>query len=101
MGTSPCDEEKSKHINTQCTGYKIRHSFFSLLAIAMMELLAASLIANAQTYSVPHNFTGGYPVSDVVMDSAGDLYGTATVGGSTVGSCYQGLGCGVAWKITP
>ena len=57
------------------------------------------------TYTSLHDFTGGadggYPVSDVVMDSAGNLYGTATVGGSFVGLCNSGSGCGVVWKITP
>jgi uncharacterized repeat protein (TIGR03803 family) len=57
------------------------------------------------TYTSLHDFTGGadggYPVSDVVMDSAGNLYGTATVGGSFVGLCNNGSGCGVVWKITP
>ena len=57
------------------------------------------------TYTSLHDFTGGsdggYPLSKVVFDSVGHLYGTANVGGSTVGQCNQGLGCGVVWEITP
>ena len=57
------------------------------------------------TYTSLHDFTGGAdggnPISDVVMDASGNLYGTTTGGGNTIGLCYQGLGCGVVWEITP
>jgi uncharacterized repeat protein (TIGR03803 family) len=48
-------------------------------------------------YTSLHDFTagsdGGGPVSNVVFDANGNLYGTATVGGSA--------GKGVVWQITP
>jgi uncharacterized repeat protein (TIGR03803 family) len=57
-------------------------------------------------YTDLHDFTGGsdggHPVSNVVIDAHGNLYGTASRGGS--GPCtstYNGNGCGVVWKITP
>ncbi len=57
------------------------------------------------TYTSLHDFTGGndgaYPVSSVAVDAAGNLYGTASAGGSSVGQCNQRLGCGVVWEITP
>lgn len=57
------------------------------------------------TFTSLHDFTGGsdggYPMSKVAFDPAGNLYGTASVGGSTVGQCNEGLGCGVVWEITP
>lgn len=50
--------------------------------------------------SVLHSFTGGYsgpdgshPSGEVVLDSAGNLYGTTSSGGS--------LGCGTAYKLSP
>lgn len=50
-----------------------------------------------------HNFTGGSdggkPLSNVVMDASGNLYGTAAVGGLT--NRCAGIGCGVIWEITP
>jgi uncharacterized repeat protein (TIGR03803 family) len=40
---------------------------------------------------------GCQPVSDVIFDASGNLYGTASAGGS--GACR--IGCGVVWKIKP
>ena len=57
--------------------------------------------ANGWTYTDLHDFTGGsdgcYPWSDVVMDSQGNLYGTASQCGSV---SYPPLG-GTVWEITP
>ena len=59
--------------------------------------------AGAWTQTSLHDFTGGTdgeaPISNVIFDSAGNLYGTASRGGnhSTCGS----IGCGVAWEIKP
>jgi len=50
-----------------------------------------------------HEFTGAAdganPISDVVFDASGNLYGTAHLGG--VAGCEYGNGCGVVWEITP
>ena len=55
------------------------------------------------TYSDLHDFTcgtdGGKPISNVAFDTAGNLYGTASVGGNL--SDCGGTGCGVVWEITP
>ena len=55
--------------------------------------------ANGWTYTALHNFTGGsdggYPYGSPVFDSSGNLYGTASAGGTGPG------GAGVVWKITP
>jgi uncharacterized repeat protein (TIGR03803 family) len=57
------------------------------------------------TLTTLHDFTGGadggQPVGQVVLDASGNIFGTASVGGSSVGSCYQGLGCGVVFEIIP
>ncbi len=55
------------------------------------------------TYVELHDFTGGadgaYPISNVVIDAEGNLFGTASRGGTST-TC--GLaGCGVVWEITP
>jgi len=47
---------------------------------------------NGQTY-------GFGPEAGVIMDPAGNLYGTASLGGN-LNDC-QGEGCGVVFKITP
>jgi uncharacterized repeat protein (TIGR03803 family) len=42
---------------------------------------------------------GTYPNGGIVLDSAGNLYGTAQIGGYFSEVCPQG--CGTVWKITP
>lgn len=57
--------------------------------------------ADGWNMTVLYNFTGGadggYPVSGVVIDSHGNIFGTTNAGGS--GVCARG--CGVVWEITP
>ncbi|MGA8875458.1 MAG: choice-of-anchor tandem repeat GloVer-containing protein [Candidatus Korobacteraceae bacterium] len=62
--------------------------------------------ANGWAYTDLYDFTGGsdgrYPVSNVVIDAQGNLYGTTSYGGA--GPCtsmYYGNGCGTVWEITP
>lgn len=53
------------------------------------------------TYTDLHDFSGSdgsYPSSSLVFDSSGNLYGTASMGGT--GSACIG-GCGVVFEITP
>jgi uncharacterized repeat protein (TIGR03803 family) len=53
--------------------------------------------------TVLHTFTGGadgsIPYSGVIIDSAGNLYGSATSGGN-VTTCKNAGGCGVIFKLT-
>jgi len=53
--------------------------------------------------TVLHNFTGGadggIPVTGLVMDDSGNLYGTAVQGGDT--KCNPSNGCGVVFQIRP
>lgn len=70
--------------------------------LACVLFLAFGLPARAQTLTVLHAFTGGgdgsQPYAGLTMDSGGNLYGTASYGGYTGGSC--GSGCGVVFKLT-
>src|ERR1022692_3387487 len=43
---------------------------------------------------------GAYPGAGVILDSAGNLYGTTEDGGDTSG-CGDGNGCGVVFKLDP
>ncbi len=54
--------------------------------------------------TVLHRFSGGSdggePYSEsLVLDAAGNLYGTATYGGNP--GCFDNFGCGVVFEITP
>ncbi|MGA8813751.1 MAG: choice-of-anchor tandem repeat GloVer-containing protein [Candidatus Sulfotelmatobacter sp.] len=57
------------------------------------------------TYTSLYDFTGGsdgaYPISTVTLGADGNLYGTASAGGS--GPCKTNgvIGCGVVWEIVP
>lgn len=74
-------------------------------AVAAISLMLAAAIATrpaqAQTYRVLHNFTGGAdganPQSSLIRDNTGNLYGTTTFGGDR--SACSGSGCGVAFKL--
>lgn len=70
---------------------------------ATLALAVAIQSAQAQTYSVIHNFTGGAggaaPLAGLVIDQAGNLYGTTFAGGN--GSCRgdYGSGCGIVFQL--
>jgi uncharacterized repeat protein (TIGR03803 family) len=54
------------------------------------------------TFTSLHDFTGGsdgaYPYSNLVFDASGNIYGTASQGGTSA-NCVGG--CGVVFEITP
>jgi uncharacterized repeat protein (TIGR03803 family) len=58
-------------------------------------------VSGGWTYTLLHNFAGlddgARPVSTVLVDAHGNLYGTASARGT--GPCSDG--CGVVWEITP
>jgi len=59
-------------------------------------------ISSTGQHRVLYTFTGGIdggePVAGLIRDSAGNFYGTASLGGIS-GGC--GIGCGVVFKLTP
>ena len=71
------------------------------LAAALGMNFCAVPAAQAQTYQVLHYFTNGAdgrePVAGLSMDGAGNLYGTASLGGANY---CGGNGCGVVFKLT-
>jgi uncharacterized repeat protein (TIGR03803 family) len=70
-------------------------------AVLMIGLMSAARFAQAQTFSVLYTFTGGadggMPDAGVVQDSAGNLYGTTSAGGSGTFNCVTG--CGTVFKV--
>ena len=53
--------------------------------------------AETVLYTFTDGADGAWPGSALVMDSAGNLYGTTTLGGDL--SCDEGQGCGTVFKI--
>jgi uncharacterized repeat protein (TIGR03803 family) len=55
--------------------------------------------------TILYSFTGGadgaYPEGNLVLDSAGNLYGTASGGGSFKGNLCSTYGCGVVYELSP
>jgi uncharacterized repeat protein (TIGR03803 family) len=69
------------------------------LALAVLVLAAAAAPAAAQAFTTLHSFSGtdGHlPVSDLIMDSAGNLFGTTSEGGSST-ACTNG--CGTVFEL--
>jgi len=70
------------------------------IAILFALTVVATQAAQAQTFTVIHSFTGGpdggVPTAGVIMDAAGNLYGTAYNGG--LPNCDSG--CGTVFKLT-
>jgi uncharacterized repeat protein (TIGR03803 family) len=59
-------------------------------------------LAQAQSFTVLHNFTSGgdgsFPIAGLTMDDTGNLYGAASDGGYPNPSCLYG--CGTVFKLT-
>ncbi len=65
-------------------------------------IIATTIIAQAQTFQVLHNFTSGRdganPLDGLTIDHNGNLYGTASAGGNQVPGCINPLGTSGGWK---
>lgn len=72
------------------------------LAIVFILAILATTAAQAQTYTVIHNFTGGAdganPYAGVTIDAAGNIYGAASAGATLGGECYP-IGCGTVFRL--
>jgi uncharacterized repeat protein (TIGR03803 family) len=75
------------------------------LIFVFLFLTLTAQPAQAQTYKVIYNFTGGVDGSNpsgngLTIDQPGNLYGTASAGGLHEGGCRP-QGCGTVFKLTP
>ncbi len=72
-----------------------------LLALAF----ALTLPLRAQTFTVLYMFAGKadgqYPQAGVILDGAGNLYGTTLAGGASDNCGTIGPGCGTVFKLDP
>jgi uncharacterized repeat protein (TIGR03803 family) len=74
--------------------------------ISLFAVFAATAIAaQAQTFTVLHQFTGGRdganPLAGLSMDPAGRLYGTASLGGIGYGTVFELAHQGSGWILKP
>jgi hypothetical protein len=78
-----------------------------LLSALVMFVLAVVVTqsAQAQTFTVLHNFTGGQdgsqPVGALTVDRAGNLYGTASADGVGYGTVFKLTHKNSAWTLGP
>ena len=77
----------------------------TIIRLLCTAIFATSVLAQAQTYTVLHSFTGGTggadgadPYAGLTQDSGGNLYGTTYYGGN--GQCKDNVGCGVVFKLS-
>ena len=83
-----------------------KHSIaWSVALLTVLGLVLLTQAAQAQTFHVIHNFTGGAdggsPLAGLTMDTAGNVYGTTWGGGYSGGACIGFLGCGTVFKLAP
>ncbi len=72
----------------------------------LLVMLATAVAVQAQTFTVLHSFTGGndggYPQSALAIDRAGNLYGTALIGGRyNEGTVFKMTHDHSAWTLSP
>ena len=71
------------------------------LALALAMSVSLLPIAQAQTFSVIHTFTGNpdgaQPRAGLTLDHAGNLYGTTSIGGNGAGTVYRLRRFGSNW----
>lgn len=73
-------------------------SLFAFILIFATSVLAAS--TETVLYSFPGGADGANSYGGLILDSAGNLYGTTAAGGSST-QCTLGTGCGTVFKLTP
>jgi uncharacterized repeat protein (TIGR03803 family) len=85
---------KTQQTHHSTSPKQLRAGSAVLLAIPLFCLLFATSSAQAQTYKVLYRFTGNRytsgPIAGVIVDSAGNIYGTTQGGGSfNVGAVFR------------
>src|SRR5580658_972448 len=76
-----------------------------LAVVFLMTFELSVMVVQAQSFTVLHNFSGGgdgaNPLAGLSMDLAGNLYGTASLGGLGYGTVYKLAPHGSSWTLNP
>jgi hypothetical protein len=81
-----------------------RKSLASLVFRFSLPLLATTAFAlqlETVLYAFQNPVTGANPVSSLVADARGNLYGTTSSGGNIRGPEYCSMGCGTVFELLP
>src|ERR1019366_5449362 len=87
-------------------GISPQASAFALVTLLFVVSVAGAPASQAQTFTVIHTFTGqgedgANPYAGLVMDGAGNLYGTTEYGGNGPCRTQYTQGCGTVFKMAP
>jgi len=78
-------------------------ALYGTTASTVFKLTPPLPSATQWTETVLHRFQGGgdgvEPLAGLIFDTQGALYGTTSYGGSV--GCYNNIGCGTVFKLTP
>jgi uncharacterized repeat protein (TIGR03803 family) len=84
---------------------KSKKSYFAQFTTLFMFLTMLVAPTAWGERKILYSFTGladgNAPASGLVLDAAGNLYGTTPSGGSQAGQCLSIGGCGVVFELTP
>lgn len=77
-----------------------------ILSAWLVVLILTCGLAPGQTYKVIWSFggaasDGAYPMSNLIFDNAGNLYGTTEWGGNAMNSLCYSAGCGTIFELSP
>jgi uncharacterized repeat protein (TIGR03803 family) len=76
--------------------------FILAVGLLLTATILAPALSQAQTYTLLYSFTGGsdgkWPYSNLIEDTSGNLYGTASAGGV---NCFNPNGCGTVFELAP
>jgi uncharacterized repeat protein (TIGR03803 family) len=93
-------ESRSRQLPSPIVSSGLRGAM-TAFAIVFVLMVVPTQAAQAQTYKVLYNFSGGQggaaPAAGLTMDKAGNLYGTTRQGG---GSGCGGSDCGTVFKLS-
>jgi len=93
-----------RHVQSGVFATSTKLTIVLFLMVAFKPLFVSAQAQASRSFKVIHNFTGGkdggYPYAGLVIDRAGNLYGTANLGGDLAAQCPPvNQGCGTLFEL--